>query len=189
MFERLSLGRLGRVRARDNRQLWVFCDGGLRAAEVHQLGAEPELGFALVGGRAKAVRGVKIGAGCGALVRSQQGDVLDWAWRSLPEMTNNEAEYAGLLLGIELARKRQPHETIFVMDSNIVVGQLCGRFAVHSRSLRRWHRQAEQGLAALGTVKFCAVPREWNPLADALARQAGIPWPQFQAALTERLEE
>lgn len=179
-------------------RLWVFCDGGLGTAELHHDGsavghnhrsAFPNANQLEAAGQAMpAGQPVKLGVGCGALVRNEQGDVLDWAWRSLPPLTNNEAEYAGLLLGVELAARQQPHRVVFVMDSDIVVGHLCGRYRVHSAKLRRWHHKAEQALARLPNVHFCAVPREWNALADALARQAGIAWPQLHAALCQRME-
>ena len=151
-------------------RLWVFCDGGLGTAELHHdgsaVGAEQRTSSRnpghteAAGAQPKAaVPPVKLGVGCGALVRAEQGDVLDWAWRSLPPMTNNEAEYAGLLLGLELAARQQPSHVVFVMDSDIVVGQLCGRYRVQSAQLRRWHRKAEQALARLESVHFCAVPR------------------------------
>jgi ribonuclease HI len=91
-------------------------------------------------------------------------------------MTNNEAEYAGLLLGIGLAHRLAAEEVVFLLDSEIVVGQMTGRFAVNSRSLHRWHWQACEALRALPHSRFCAIPREWNRLADGLACQAGISW-------------
>lgn len=163
-------------------RVWVFCDGGLGVADVRQAAyAEDE---------AKAVAGVRMQAGCGALVRDESGSVLDWAWRTLPPVngrpvTNNEAEYAGLLLGVELARRWRPAHVIFVLDSAVVVGQMQGRFAVNSRALKRWHAEATVAVSRLPRVEFRAVPRAWNALADALARQAGLPWGELKRAIED----
>lgn len=165
-------------------RIWVFCDGGLGSAPVQPL--------ASVTGPSDR-RPVRPQAGCGAIVRAEQGDILDWAWRSLSSteggrsVTNNEAEYAGLLLGITLARRRRARETILLLDSEIVVGQMQGRFAVRSPALRRWHRQAMQAMRTLPRARFCLIPREWNPLADALARQAGLAWDPLRTALESAL--
>jgi ribonuclease HI len=114
--------------------------------------------------------------GAGAVALSDEGRIVGWEWQALPTLTNNEAEYAGLLLGIALARRLAAEETVFVLDSEIVVGQMAGRFEVHSATLRRWHWQACEAVRGLPAVRFCVVPREWNRLADGLACQAGIAW-------------
>lgn len=148
-------------------RVWIFCDGGMGSAAY----------------AAEARSSPQTYCGCGSLVRADDGRVLDWAWRSLPTMTNNEAEYAGLLLGAELARKQRGAKTIFVLDSEVVVGQMQGRFAVNSPSLRRWHRQAQRAVAKLTHVDFCLVPRTYNALADALAHEAGMPWADLRRHL------
>jgi ribonuclease HI len=114
--------------------------------------------------------------GAGAVALSDEGQIVRWEWQGLPAMTNNEAEYAGLLLGLKLARRLAAEEAIFLLDSEIVIGQMTGRFAVNSATLRRWHWQACTAARRLPMVRFCVIPREWNRLADGLACQAGIPW-------------
>lgn len=150
-------------------RIWVFCDGGLGVADYDDA--------------PRPATPLEFHPGCGALVRHDDGAILDWAWRTLPQVTSVEAEYAGLLLGAELARRQRTSEVIFVMDSAVVVGQMNGRFVVNSPRLRRWHRQACEATQQLPKVRFRHVPRAWNPLADALARQAGLPWPALRAQL------
>ncbi len=151
-------------------RIWVFCDGGLGSAAYDRHGPGP-----------------KTYCGCGSLVRTDDGRVIDWAWRSLPAVTNNEAEYQGLLLGIELARRQRAGLTVFVMDSEVVVGQMEGRFAVNSPGLRRRHAEARRALRTLPRVQFCLVPRTCNALADALAHEAGLPWPELRSFLEHGL--
>lgn len=145
-------------------RIWVFCDGST--------GAQGD-------GNGKTGAGIpKAAASCGAaaVALGDDGGILGWEWRPLPAMTNNEAEYAGLLLGIGLARKLDAAAVVFLLDSEIVVGQMTGRCAVSSRTLYRWHWQACEAARSLPSPRYCAIPREWNRLADGLACQAGISW-------------
>ena len=134
-----------------------------------------------------AIRPQKQISGLAAIVWNEQGQIVHWWCRQAGPMTNNEAEYAGLLLGMELAVRQRAAASIFVLDSETVVGQMCGRFAVNSKKLRRWHGEAIERARAIRQPHYCAVPRAWNPLADALARQAGVPWTGLRAAIERRL--
>lgn len=144
-------------------RLWIFCDGSTGALEEQRR----------VGG---SVPATALSCGAGAVALAADGAIVGWDWRSLPPLTNNEAEYAGLLLGIGLAQRLHADEAILLLDSEIVVGQMTGRCAVNSRSLHRWHWQACMAARRLAVARYIAIPREWNRLADGLAAQAGISW-------------
>lgn len=140
---------------RRTREAWVFCDGALAAS---------------------GSRGEVTAAAAAALLRSRAGRILAWEWRRLPAMTNNEAEYAGLLLGLDLARRHGVMVAHCLLDSEVVVGQMQGRFGVHSPVLRRWHEQAVVLVRSFRRVTFTAIAREQNRLADALANEALMEW-------------
>lgn len=114
----------------------------------------------------------RAGTGVGAVVEDEGGRILAWANRALGPMTNNEAEYAGLVLGLELATRYQPGETHIYSDSEVVVNQMTGHFGVRSPALKRWHRRACEVARALRRVVYSHIPRERNRLADALAAEA-----------------
>lgn len=155
--------------------IYLFCDGSTGATQP----------AAQATGRPIAVRRNELQAGCGAsaVAYGADGALLGFEVQALPPMTNNEAEYAGLLLGIRLAVKLGCREPVFILDSEIVAGQMTGSCAVNSAGLRRWHWRAIEALRHLPSARFCAIPREWNRAADGLAAQAGLPWP----ALLDRL--
>lgn len=155
------------------KRIWIFCDGsagGLVDDSARAGSAIPRSALA---------------CGAGSVAFDDDGRIVGWDWRPLPAMSNNEAEYAGLLLGIGLAERLKAEEVVFVLDSATVVGQMTGRCAVNSRRLHPWNWQACTALRQLRSVRFCVVPREWNRLADGLAAQAGISW----AWLRGRVEE
>ena len=70
------------------------------------------------------------GSGIAVVVRNAGGRILDVASRCLGTMTNNEAEYEAFILGLELALARSDPSPTFFVDSQIVVGQIAGEFAV-----------------------------------------------------------
>ncbi len=117
-------------------------------------------------------------AGAGALATDGNGRVLALACRHLPPMTNNEAEYHGLILALETAAALRASVVEIRLDSEVVVNQMQGDFAVNSPRLKPLHRRAcEQARAAL-RVTYIRIPRGENRLADALAAEglAGRVW-------------
>ena len=110
--------------------------------------------------------------GVGAVLLDGRGRILVWGNRRLGRMTNNEAEYAGLVLALELAIPLHPHRLRVYLDSEVVVGQMNRRFGVRSKGLKPWHRHACQLARRLAQVSYNHVPRQRNRLADALANEA-----------------
>lgn len=165
------------------KRVWLFCDGSTGALYTPE---ETVKGQAPTG---LAEAGLPLTCAAAAVAHAEDGAILDWAWRQLPTLTNNEAEYAGLLLGLALAQRLGTQEAICVLDSEIVIGQMEGRFAVKSNRLRHWHRQACAAARALPSVRYAQIPRIWNRLADGLAAQASFPWPALRTALEKQVEK
>ena len=113
-------------------------------------------------------------SGAGVVVRDAGGRILATASRRLAGMTNNEAEYEALILALELALTRgEPSGVVtFLVDSQIVVGQVAGAFAVRDPRLADRHRRVMRLLAQLPDATLAFVPRTRNRLADALAQEA-----------------
>ena len=163
-------------------RLWIFCDGGLAGVDSDQ---SPLLNLSAERTRAawrKYFR-TEIVATAAAVARDPRGRIVDWRWQRLGALSNNEAEYAGLLLGLEIAIAYGVTELFCVMDSEVVVGQMRGYFAVNSATLRPWHWQACATARRIPQVHYCLAPREWNRLADGLAAQAMIPWRDLTLAI------
>lgn len=111
-------------------------------------------------------------AGAGIVALDQWGGVVYMANRSLPPMTNNEAEYAGLVLALEAAAALGGQYLEVRLDSEVVVYQMIGRFAVNSPALRSWHQRACVLARLMTKVRYTHIPREYNAVADALATEA-----------------
>ena len=101
---------------------------------------------------------------------------MDWRSQRTGALDNNAAEYAALALGLETARAWRPQLVHVCSDSEIVVRQMNGRFAVRSSDLRRWHSRACALARLIPRVTYTHLPRERNRLADALANEALEGW-------------
>lgn len=107
------------------------------------------------------------------LVCNSEGSIIKKGARYLGRMTNNEAEYHGLLAGIEAAHQLGTDEVEIVMDSELVVNHILGRYSVKAANLRPFFEKALADLSRFRTYRIRHVPRE-NPMikqADALVNQ------------------
>lgn len=107
--------------------------------------------------------------GVAMVLRGRGGELLGWASQEQRGMTNNEAEYAALLFGLEQARGLRVRRLRVYSDSRVVVEQMRGEIDVRSGAMRRWNERARRAARAFENVVYVYVPREMNVLADALA--------------------
>jgi ribonuclease HI len=118
-------------------------------------------------------------ASCGAIVfEAGTNDSLADRGERLGVRTSNFAEYSGLILGLEMAAELGATSVKVRMDSQLVVKQMTGEFAVHKESLRPLHAKATGLRTQFQSVAFLWVPREENVLADGIANAAqdGVLW-------------
>ena len=111
-------------------------------------------------------------AGAGAVVYDSGGRLVSGRGRPLGHATNNEAEYAGLLLGLELARELGAERLEVRADSELLVRQMRGEYRVRAGNLRGLADRARGLLGGFAQAVFVAVPRELNRRADRLADRA-----------------
>jgi ribonuclease H / adenosylcobalamin/alpha-ribazole phosphatase len=115
-------------------------------------------------------------AGYGAVVReASTGEVLAERYEYLGVVTNNVAEYRGLLAGLTAAAEIDPQAYIECrLDSRLVVEQLSGRWQVKHPDLRPLVRDGAALAASFGPghVTYTWIPRERNRDADRLANRA-----------------
>lgn len=112
-------------------------------------------------------------AGYGAVVLdAATGETLREAAEYLGTVTNNVAEYRGLIAGLRAARELDPAATVRVrMDSKLVVEQMSGRWKVKHPDMRPLAAEAKSILPP-GQVSYEWIPREKNKHADRLANEA-----------------
>ncbi|MEU3895548.1 bifunctional RNase H/acid phosphatase [Streptomyces sp. NPDC045251] len=112
-------------------------------------------------------------AGYGAVVLdAATGQTLVEAAEYLGVVTNNVAEYRGLLAGLRAARELDPDATVHVrMDSKLVVEQMSGRWKIKHPDMKPLAAQAARVFPP-GRVTYEWIPRASNKHADRLANEA-----------------
>lgn len=86
-------------------------------------------------------------------------------------MTNNIAEYEAVIKALEHARSQGWQGVRICCDSQLVVNQIAGRWAVNAPGLVELHAWAKQlGRELHATIRW--IPRGENVPCDALTRQA-----------------
>ncbi len=86
--------------------------------------------------------------------------------------TNNVAEYTGLLRALALAAELGAREVELLLDSQLIVEQLHGRWKVKDAKLRPLWEDARRHLAGFDRWSARHVRRSENHAADALANEA-----------------
>jgi ribonuclease HI len=111
-------------------------------------------------------------AAFGYVLESENGHVLAAHGKAIGRATNNVAEYSGLVAGIERAAELGVRELDVVSDSELLVKQMQGEYRVKNETLRELWEQASDLERRFGRVRYRAVRRHHNELADRLVNEA-----------------
>jgi ribonuclease HI len=111
-------------------------------------------------------------AAYGYVLEAQDGTVLAAHGEAIGEATNNVAEYRALVAGLEKAVELAVDEVEVVSDSELLVKQMRGEYKVKNEVLRDLWEQASALAGKLRSVRYTAVRREHNELADRLVNEA-----------------
>ncbi len=119
-----------------------------------------------------AARGNPGPAGAGAVIVSPAGHIMAKIGKFLGESTNNVAEYTGLILGLRRAKAMGIKELDVFSDSELLVKQLHGDYAVKAEHLKPLHDEVKSLLAAFPDVHVAHIRREENEAADEMSNRA-----------------
>jgi len=111
-------------------------------------------------------------AAYGYVLEAEDGTVLDARGETIGVATNNVAEYRALIAGLEKAVELGIEELEVVSDSELLVKQMQGEYRVKNEVLRELNDEANFLERKLGRVRYKAVRREHNELADKLVNEA-----------------
>lgn len=92
--------------------------------------------------------------------------------RYLGRMTNNQAEYHALILGLEMAMEQGYNKLSLRLDSQLIVRQVQGRYKVKNAAIKPLFAQVQALLNRLESYDILHVERALNQRADALANLA-----------------
>lgn len=107
------------------------------------------------------------------LAFDKNGKLLEKDGRFIGRATNNVAEYTAVILALEwLIKKINNGNTVFFLDSELVVNQLTGKFRIKDKKLIELAmciKQIEKKFP--GKIFYKSIPRSKNKTADALVNK------------------
>ena len=111
------------------------------------------------------------------VLEAEDGTMLAAHGEAIGVATNNVAEYRALVAGLRKAVDLGVDELEVVSDSELLVKQMRGEYKIKNAALRELSLEATQLARRLASVRYTAVRREHNELADRLVNEAldGVP--------------
>jgi ribonuclease HI len=106
------------------------------------------------------------------VLEADDGTMLAAHGEAIGIATNNVAEYRALVAGLAKALELGVDELEVVSDSELLVKQMRGEYRVKNAALIELSLEAARLGRALGSVRYTAVRREHNELADRLVNEA-----------------
>ena len=87
-------------------------------------------------------------------------------------VTNNQAEYKGLIGGLKHVSTLDLPNLLVEGDSNLVINQVSGTWRVKNDGLKILHDEVHEYLNKIKDIRFQHIPRNENKRADQLANEA-----------------
>jgi ribonuclease HI len=115
-----------------------------------------------------APMGYDLPAAIGAAIYDESGCEVHAVSQRIGRATNNEAEYRAAIAGLEAALALGAREVELMMDSELVVRQLSGRYKVRNPALRRLFGRVKDLQWRFASFQVKHVRREENRRADQL---------------------
>ena len=114
----------------------------------------------------------------GVMIKDHDGTILVWEHGYVgkgSQMSNNVAEYAGVLHILKYLSCRPPGRVTIYGDSNLVINQLKGKWRIRKGLYLPIAIETKALLAHLHglgwQINFCWIPREQNKECDALSKK------------------
>jgi ribonuclease HI len=111
-------------------------------------------------------------ASYGVVVRNERGEIVAKLKKYIGRMTNNVAEYYGLIAALDYAHSSGVRALRIESDSELLVRQMRGHYKVKSPDLRPLFERAKKMSQTFESFRIDHVYRAQNSEADALANEA-----------------
>jgi ribonuclease HI len=110
-------------------------------------------------------------AGGAVLFHPGTTDPVFERYEFIPHATNNEAEYNGLIIGLQEAADAGIKNLLIEGDSNLIINQFAGTWKIKAHNLAILHTKARALLQHFDFVAIKHIPREQNAHADRLTNE------------------
>ena len=113
-------------------------------------------------------------AGSGAVIYKNKNEIWGKSLFIGNKNTNNEAEYTGLIIGLEEAINMGIKNICVEGDSLLVINQMTGKYKCNSENLIEQHNKAKELAAKFESINFVHIFRNKNARADELSNKAVV---------------
>ena len=113
-------------------------------------------------------------SGAGAVLYKNNIEIWSKAHYIGDKLTNNYAEYMGLIIGLQEAVKQNISTLQVKGDSLLVIRQMKGEYKVNSENILELYKLAKNLTLFINNIEFSHVYRKDNKRADALSNEALI---------------
>jgi len=110
-------------------------------------------------------------AGAGAVIYEGSTEIWSDSRYVGDKETNNVAEYTGLIMGLHEALRRNIARILVQGDSELIIKQMNGVYAVKSENIRNYHDTAKSLASQFKWIEFRHVYRIDNKRADELSNE------------------
>jgi ribonuclease HI len=113
--------------------------------------------------------------GSGSVIYDSKGNELNKTYVLLcPNfpVTNNVAEYNGLIAGLQEAVDLKIANLIVKGDSLLIIKQMNNEYKVKNENMKELHKKAKELEKYFNSVKYFHIPREQNKVADKLSNES-----------------
>ena len=108
----------------------------------------------------------------GVVIRDERGEIVAKLKKYVGRVTNNVAEYYGLIAALDYAQAKAIRALRIESDSELLVKQMRGQYKVKSEDLRPLFERAKKMSQSLESFRIDHIYRDQNAEADLLANQA-----------------
>jgi ribonuclease HI len=115
------------------------------------------------------------GAGAVILEKCQTTEIVTELWSGSfylgTNVTNNQAEYSGLIEGLKQVISFQLPSILIQGDSELIIRQINSVYKVNNEILKGFHKESIDLLSKIPSYRFAHIRRELNNRADQLANE------------------
>lgn len=116
----------------------------------------------------------KEGSGAGVVLIHSDKEEFAYVLRFKFQSSNNEAEYEGLLAGLQLAKQMKVRKLRIYVDSKLMANQVNDEFGTKDDWMKMYKDKAKQMMEEFDSSKIKQVPRRKNKKADVISKVATI---------------
>lgn len=110
-------------------------------------------------------------AAIGGVIKKGGEEVVTFS-EYIGEKTNNQAEYAALIIGLKYAKKNKINQIVCRLDSQLIVKQLNGEYRVKHEMMKPLFDEVKKLEKEFDLIQYEHVRREKNRRADELVNNA-----------------